>query len=140
MVIGHVSDAILFSTDNWPMESSTNNSGGLPQPPRESTSNGAMQDMVACMLRSFDSRMTNLETKIGEIHEILRSQRTEKEWYTTGELAEALGKSQFTVQERWCNGGRIDCEKDSESGKWRIPGDEYRRLVAGGELRKPKPR
>jgi hypothetical protein len=50
-----------------------------------------------------------------------------------------LGKSQYTIQERWCNDGRIECEKDPESGKWRIPGGEYRRLVGGGAL-KPKPR
>ena len=32
-----------------------------------------------------------------------------------------LDKSHFTIQERWCNDGRIECEKDPTSGKWRIP-------------------
>jgi hypothetical protein len=56
-----------------------------------------------------------------------------KDWYSTDELAAALDKKSFTVREHWCNGGRIECEKD-ENGKWRIPGHEYRRLVNGGGL------
>lgn len=83
--------------------------------------------------------MTSLHEKVAEIHEIALTQKVEKEWHTTTELAEALGKSQFTVQQHWCNGGRIECEKHPVSGKWRIPGHEYRRLVGGGEL-KPKRR
>ena len=59
-----------------------------------------------------------------------------KDWYTTAELAGILGKSDYTIRERWCNEGRIDCEKD-EGGKWRIPGHEVERLRAGG---KPGPK
>ena len=90
-------------------------------------------------LLSLGQRLASLEEKVVDIHQVVLSQRTEKEWYSTSELAEALGKSQYTIQERWCNEARIACEKNFESGKWRIPGHEYRRLVGGGAL-KPKRR
>ena len=51
--------------------------------------------------------------------------------------AEAMNVSVYTVAERWCNADRIECEKDPETAKWRIPGSEFRRLVKGGPL-KPK--
>ncbi len=75
---------------------------------------------------------------LAEVRSLIAGEQT-KEWYTTDELAKALGKSGFTVREKWCNAGRIDAEKDQASGKWHIPGHEYRRLVSGGSLR-PKPR
>jgi hypothetical protein len=55
-----------------------------------------------------------------------------KDWYTTAELANALGLSQYTVQARWCAEGRIECEKDPLTNKWRISAGEYERLVRGG--------
>jgi len=60
---------------------------------------------------------------------------TSKEWYSTGDVAEAMGVSQYTVQERWCRQGRVECEKDLGTGKWRIPSSEYQRLVSGGSPR-----
>ena len=54
-----------------------------------------------------------------------------KEFYTTSELAEVLGVSRFTVTERYCNQGRIECTKDG-NGKWVIPSHEYERLRRGG--------
>lgn len=93
-----------------------------------------VQTQIVNVLTGIERRLAVMETKIDEI----REQPGSKEWYTTSELAKLLNKSQFTVQERWCNEGRIECEKDGENGKWRIPGDEVRRLLAGGSL-KPKP-
>ena len=49
-------------------------------------------------------------------------------------LPQLMNVAQYTVQERWCNQGRIECEKDPETGKWRIPGAEYRRLRNGSGL------
>ncbi len=57
-----------------------------------------------------------------------------KEWYSTSELANIMGVKQYTVQECWCNQGRIECEKEPDSGKWRIPGQEVERLKNGGAL------
>ena len=96
-------------------------------------------DLILQSVLMLGQRIAALEEKVGEIHQVVMAQRVQKEWYTTGELAEALGKSRFTVQDRWCNEGRIECEKDPDSGKWRIPGQEFRRLVGGGAL-KPKRR
>jgi predicted site-specific integrase-resolvase len=50
-------------------------------------------------------------------------------------VAAALDVSQYTVQARWCNAGRIECEKDPDTRKWRIPAREYARLTRGGSPR-----
>jgi len=105
-------------------------------PPKMESDNS---DLVLQAVMLLGQRLTTLEEKVGEIHQVILAQRVQKEWYTTNELAEALDKSHFTIQERWCNDGRIECEKDPNSGKWLIPGQEYRRLVGGGAL-KPKRR
>jgi len=55
-----------------------------------------------------------------------------KEWYSTSEVAGILGKSEFTVRERWCNSGRIECKKDGAN--WLIPHHELERLQNGGGL------
>ena len=102
-----------------------------------SESSPPKSDLVLQTVLMLGQRLTSVEQKMEAIYSLLTSQKVEKEWYTTTELAEALDKSQYTIQERWCNDGRIECEKDPESGKWRIPGHEYRRLVGGGAL-KPK--
>lgn len=99
--------------------------------PVERTEDTGLANVIA-------DRLAALERSVVEVRQIVTGQHLAKEWYTTGELAEILGRSQFTVQERWCNDGRIECEKDPDSGKWRIPAHELQRLRAGGGLR-PKP-
>jgi hypothetical protein len=106
----------------------------------ETQNNGdGHSDLVLQAVLLLGQQVASLDKKLAEIHQVVLAQKVEKEWYTTSELAEALGKSQYTVQERWCNEGRIECEKDPENGKWRIPGCEFRRLVGGGAL-KPRRR
>jgi hypothetical protein len=60
-----------------------------------------------------------------------------KEFYTTAEAAEALGKVEFTVRE-WCRHGRVQAEKKgSGRGKyqsWVISHDELRRIQREGLL------
>jgi hypothetical protein len=90
-------------------------------------------DEFKSMLEAFASFTTRLD-RIEILLNKLVAQKTEKEWYTTSELAEALGKSPFTITERYCNAGRIECRKDPDSGKWLIPGHEFKRLVNGGGL------
>ena len=99
---------------------------------------GLEPSLLMQALSDLGKRMSALERCVADLCDVLqRGQPSGKQWYTTTELAQALKKSQFTVQERWCNDGRIECEKDPESGKWRIPGNEYQRLLGGGTL-KPK--
>lgn len=78
----------------------------------------------------FTSQLDRIEIAVNR----LIAQKVEKQWYTTTELAEALNKSHFTIAERYCNSGRIECRKDPDSGKWLIPGHEFTRLVNGGAL------
>ena len=60
-------------------------------------------DLTLQAVMFLGQRLTALEEKVGEIHQVVLAQRVQKEWYTTAELAEALGKKQFTIQEKWCN-------------------------------------
>lgn len=100
----------------------------------KSYSVNASSDSIFQAVLFLGQRLSVVEKSVAEIHQLVSASSVQKEWYTTNELAEALGKSQYTVQERWCNDGRIECEKDADSGKWRIPGSEYRRLLGGGAL------
>ena len=52
----------------------------------------------------------------------------------TDSTAELMGVTRHTVQVRWCAEGKIECEKDTATGRWRIPGDEYDRLRRGGSV------
>jgi excisionase family DNA binding protein len=74
--------------------------------------------------------------------ELLVEQRTIKEWYTTDEVAEILGKAPFTVRE-WCRNGRInaakpDCGRGSAK-EWIISHTELRRIQNEGLLAEPMP-
>ncbi len=93
---------------------------------------------ITSLLTSFGQELASIKQLLFEMLGSFQPQPVTKDWYTTGELAEAMNVSQFSVQARWCAGGRIECEKDNDTGRWRIPGHEYRRLLAGGGLRSAK--
>lgn len=69
--------------------------------------------------------------------EVLLRRQTIKEWYSTQEAAEILGKAEFTVRE-WCRLGRIHAEKrNSGRGKfhaWVISHAELQRFQREGLL------
>lgn len=75
---------------------------------------------------------------MNEIREKITGTPKCKDWYSTAELAKAMNVTAFTVTTHWCNRGRIECEKDPDTGRWRIPGQEYLRLIQGGGLRRSK--
>ncbi len=100
---------------------------------------GSTLQRVLKILDSFDGRLRSLEEMLAAVSHAVSCRQSEKEWYTTAELANLLDKSDFTVREKWCNQGRIECEKHPDSGKWRIPASELHRLQNGGAL-KPKSR
>jgi hypothetical protein len=104
------------------------------QPRGDTAASSDESHLVVQSLQVVADRLTGLEKVATDIHQLLIGQRQEKEWYTTRELAEIVGKSDYTIRERWCNDGRIECMKDPATGKWRIPGSEVRRLRAGGSL------
>jgi hypothetical protein len=95
----------------------------------QAMSDNDLSSVLEAFIR-FSSQLDRIEIAVNK----LIAQKVEKEWYTTAELAEALGKSPFTITERYCNAGRIECRKDPDSGKWLIPGHEFKRLVNGGGL------
>lgn len=112
-----------------------------PEGPSQPQSVPGFERLVEA-IHSVERRLGSLEQLVVGIRSAVEERQAEKgrEWYNTAEAAKILGKSDFTVREKWCNQGRIECEKDEESGKWRIPAAEIRRLRDGGGLRPPKPR
>jgi len=78
-------------------------------------------------------RLDKMESMLGE----LLRQRTVKDWYSTDEVAEIMGKAKFTVRE-WCRHGRVHCrKKNSGRGKhrdWVISNEELLRIQREGLL------
>lgn len=99
--------------------------------PKDDSAAGEVVGTLATFLRELSA----IKEAVTEIRQMLLHQTVQKEWYGTTDLAEAMRVSTYTVTERWCNAGRIECEKDSDTGKWRIPGHEYLRLTKGGGLK-----
>jgi hypothetical protein len=68
---------------------------------------------------------------------LLVSQRTVKDWYSTEEIAQLVGREEFTVRE-WCRLGRIHAEKKgSGRGKflgWVVAYAELQRYQKEGLL------
>jgi hypothetical protein len=78
-------------------------------------------------------RLDRMEALLGE----LLRQRAVKDWYTTDEVAEILGRAKFTVRE-WCRHGRVHCRKQNNGrGKhraWVISHEELLRIQREGLL------
>ncbi len=87
--------------------------------------------MILQSLSALERQVAELSGQLEEIKGVSQMASI-KDWYTTGELAQVMGVAGYTVRERWCNQGRIECEKDPATGKWRIPGHEFERLRRGG--------
>ena len=78
----------------------------------------------------------DIENRLGKIEILLSEliqQKTQKEWYSTAELAELTGRAEFTVRE-WCRLGRITAEKETDGRKhaWRVSHEEVRRILNHG--------
>ncbi len=87
--------------------------------------------MILQSLSALERQVAELSGQLEEMKDVSQTASV-KDWYTTGELAQAMGVTGHTIRERWCNQGRIECEKDPATGKWRIPGREFERLRRGG--------
>ncbi len=68
---------------------------------------------------------------------VLVGRQTVKDWYTTTELAQQLGKAEFTVRE-WCRLGRVRAEKRQcgrgASQEWIVSHQELTRIRNEGLL------
>ena len=83
------------------------------------------------------ARLERLDERIGEVLDLLASQRSVKEKYTTVEVAALLGKAEFTVRD-WCRLGRVRAEKRAcgrgNSLEWTISHEELNRIKNEGLL------
>lgn len=79
--------------------------------------------------------MEELLERLDRIERLLKEQKAVREWYTTAEFAEAIGKAEFTIREH-CRLGRLKAEK-RRSGRgryqeWAIPHAEMLRYQKEG--------
>ena len=88
----------------------------LPRlPPRPPEQVSAADTRVLERLDALDRRLDKFEALL----EQLVRQRAAKDWYDVGEVAQLLGKAEFTVRE-WCRLGRIRAQK-RRSGRGAFP-------------------
>ena len=92
----------------------------------------------------LSERFDSLAERLGRIEAMLADMvrmRTAKEWYSTAEVAELMGRAEFTVRE-WCRLRRIHAEKRrtgrGRSQEWKISHEEVERLRNEGLLPEPK--
>jgi len=88
-------------------------------------------------IQDLVSRLVRIEVAIQQLVE----QRLSRDWYTTAEAAQVLGRRPFTVRE-WCRLGRVHGEKTicgrGLDAEWRISREELIRIQNHGLLPLPK--
>ena len=82
---------------------------------------------------SIEDRLKNIEAMLT----VLVERQIVREWYTTEQVAQLVGKAEFTVRE-WCRHGRLKAEKRM-SGRgaypaWIVSHDELLRYQREGLL------
>ncbi len=82
---------------------------------------------------SLHDRLDRIEALLFE----LRQQRAVKDWYTTAEVAEIVGRAEYTVRE-WCRSGRVPAEKAPNGRGWLVSHEELTRVRNHGPLPIPK--
>lgn len=86
---------------------------------------------------ALEIRLSGLEAKLVEIHQLLLNRQVEKDWYTVRELAQILDRSEFTVRE-WCRLGRVLADKRAcgrgNSKEWIVSSEELKRVQNEGLL------
>jgi transposase len=91
------------------------------------------EEVLLKQIGTLADRLDRIEIALSE----LVRQRTVRDWYSTDEVADILGKAEFTVRE-WARLGRIRAEKKgSGRGKyqsWVISHDELLRIQKEGLL------
>jgi excisionase family DNA binding protein len=79
--------------------------------------------------RAILDKLEWIEEAIGR----LLHQKAGKEWYTTAEVAEIVGKSDYTVRE-YCRKGQIKAEKAPNGRGWLVSHAELERLRNYGPM------
>ena len=100
-------------------------------PPRSLPGLSQVEATIQQSISSLERKLSDLSNQLEVLQDATKGS-SDKDRYTTSELSQVMGVTGHTVRERWCNQGRIECEKDPANGKWRIPGREFDRLRRGG--------
>lgn len=113
--------------------------------PQEIATNENKQELTIialfALMGSVHQQLTQIADRLGRIESSMDAKNlNKKEWYSTLEVANILGKSDFTVRE-WCRKGRINAKKQ-ESGRansksWAISSEELTRFQSEGLLPDP---
>lgn len=89
-------------------------------------------------LNDLTARLVRIEQAL----ELLVQQRTVKNWYSTAEVAQLLGKAEFTVRE-WCRLGRVHAQKKTcgrgVASEWIVSHEELTRVRNEGLLPEANP-
>lgn len=88
-----------------------------------------MNNTIADTLNALVERMAALEERLKAI----QVGQTEKEWYSTEEVAAVMGRAPWTVRE-WCRHGRIKAVKRPGTDRWVVSKAELDRLANHGLL------
>lgn len=87
-------------------------------------------------LIAIDDRLGRFEEMLAALHEA-QQRPSDKQWYTVSEVAEMLGKAEFTVRE-WCRLGRVYASKRAcgrgNAQEWIISDAEIERIRNEGLL------
>jgi len=93
--------------------------------------------LLAQALSVLAGRLETIEMQVRDVHEKLDSNVRSKDWYTVAEVAEMLGRAEFTVRE-WCRLGRIYASKRAcgrgPTQEWIIADSEIERIRNEGLL------
>ncbi len=85
------------------------------------------------LLEVLNNRLARIELILSEVQNI----EPDKEWYSIAEVAELLGKANFTVRE-WARLGRVHAMKRacgrSSASEWMIAHKELQRIQNKGLL------
>jgi excisionase family DNA binding protein len=79
--------------------------------------------------RRIEERLERIEEKL----DALLRQEPAKDRYTTAEVAEIVGRSEYSVRE-WCRKGQVRAVKAPNGRSWLIPQDELLRIRNEGPL------
>jgi hypothetical protein len=94
--------------------------------------------LTEALIQSIAKRLQSLESMVT----LLVQQRTVKDWYSTAEIANLLGKAEFTVRE-WCRLERIHARKRPSgrglASEWMIAHEELVRIRNEGLLPVERP-
>jgi len=119
--------AIIASTISIPLPPGVLSPSSLPDDEESG------EEMNAEGLASLTECLARIEATLT----LLVQQRTVKDWYSTSEVAQILGKAEFTVRE-WCRLGRVHAAKRpcgrGKAKEWAVSHAELERIRNEGLL------